>query len=195
MEPPDGGPSRVREIEVPQARSTPVGWRAPESLDKPRWIIAGRRLGALGRVSNWLIGDWVREGVTRWGEKYAEAARITGFDPHSLRNMAYVASRFDPSLRRDNLTWSHHALVAALEQDRQSYWLDRTSELRWSVADLRTMMRAERRESSKHGQVTPTAPVGNASKSIDLPECSGGDARRSPPVARCPHCGRELPRS
>jgi hypothetical protein len=113
-------------------------------MAKDEWIVAGRRLGVLGRVSNWLIGDWVRAGIAQWGERYAEASKITGFDPHSLRNMAYVASRFDPSLRRDNLTWSHHALIAALEREQQIYWLDRATELRWSVSDLRTMMRSAR---------------------------------------------------
>jgi hypothetical protein len=35
----------------------------------------------------------VRYGTARWGEKYAEAARVTGYDVASLRNMAWVASR------------------------------------------------------------------------------------------------------
>ncbi len=138
------------------------------------WVMAGRRLGALGRVSNWLIGDWVREGVVRWGERYAEAAKITGFDPHTLRNMAYVASRFDSSLRRDNLTWSHHALIAALELKQQVYWLDRAAALKWSVSDLRTMMRAESREASGQRAARDDAACASAR------------------VVQCPHCGEAL---
>jgi hypothetical protein len=154
-----------------KAGSSAVVWMAPADMDKPAWVRSGRRLGALGRVSNWLIGDWVREGVTRWGERYAEASKITGFDPHSLRNMAYVASRFDLSLRRDNLTWSHHALIAALARDEQIYWLDRASELRWSVSDLRTMMRVHARRQTR------------ASKTASAPS----------QVVNCPRCGHELP--
>jgi hypothetical protein len=152
--------------------------------------MAGRRLGALGRVSNWLIGDWVREGVARWGEKYAEASKITGFDPHSLRNMAYVASRFDLSLRRDNLTWSHHALVAALDRAAQAYWLDQTSVLRWSVSDLRTMMRSARGATA----------VGRSADSVSEPEArpehaateEGESARSSSLTVKCPHCGTRV---
>ncbi len=73
-----------------------------------------------------------------------QAAKLTGYDVHSLRNMAYVASRFDPSLRRDDLTWSHHALLAALEPDAQRYWLERAARDRLSVADLRLELRAAR---------------------------------------------------
>jgi hypothetical protein len=161
----------VTSKQAANAGPSTVAWTAPASMDKPAWIRSGRRLGALGRISNWLIGDWVREGVARWGERYAEASKITGFDPHSLRNMAYVASRFDMSLRRDNLTWSHHALIAALERDEQVQWLDRATELKWSVADLRTMMRADARKGAD----------ANAS------------ACASSQVVNCPHCGQELP--
>jgi len=165
-------------------------------MDKPAWIMAGRRLGALGRVSNWLIGDWVREGIARWGEKYAEASKITGFDPHSLRNMAYVASRFDLSLRRDNLTWSHHALIAALERDEQIYWLNRTSELRWSVSDLRTMLRSERREADKAqpaGPISRVRPSPDSSARLPATNNDKDAAARATPVAlKCPRCGEDV---
>ena len=37
-----------------------------------------------------------------------EASRITGLDAKTLRNIAYVAARFDLSRRRDKLTWTLH---------------------------------------------------------------------------------------
>jgi hypothetical protein len=70
-------------------------------MEHPDWVAAGLSLGELGRVSNWWVGDWLRYGTSRWGEKYAEAARITGFDGKTLRNIVYVVSRFDLSRRRD----------------------------------------------------------------------------------------------
>jgi hypothetical protein len=111
-------------------------------MDHRDWIIAGRRLGYIGRGNQWWIGDWVRYGTARWGERYAEAARITGYDPRSLANMASIASMFPPSRRRDNLTWSHHAAVAGLSVDEQDRWLDFAATSRLSVADLRTELRS-----------------------------------------------------
>jgi hypothetical protein len=104
-----------------------VAWLPQANLGQAEWLATGRRLGAIGRCSQWWIGDWIRYGASRWGERYAEAARVTGYDVASLRNMAWVASRFDLSLRSDKLTWSHHVLLAPLEVEEQQFWLDPAS--------------------------------------------------------------------
>ena len=151
-----------------------IAWMPQRDLGHSDWLATGRRLGAIGRCSQWWIGDWVRYGTSKWGEKYAEAARVTGYDVASLRNMAWVASRFDLSLRNDKLTWSHHVLVAPLEPDAQREWLRRASKERLSVADLRLELRALReggRRSSGDGAAMAE---------------ERGDA------AVCPHCGHAL---
>jgi hypothetical protein len=152
-----------------------IAWVPQHDLGHSDWLATGRRLGAIGRCSQWWIGDWVRYGTSRWGEKYAEAARVTGYDVASLRNMAWVASRFDLSLRNDKLTWSHHVLLAPLEPDAQREWLGRASEERLSVADLRLELRALReppRKSSSGGATAVAEDRGEA--------------------AVCPHCGHSL---
>jgi hypothetical protein len=151
-----------------------IAWVPQRDLGHSDWLATGRRLGAIGRCSQWWIGDWIRYGTSRWGEKYAEAARVTGYDVASLRNMAWVASRFDLSLRNDKLTWSHHVLLAPLEPDAQREWLGRASEERLSVADLRLELRGLREGDQK--------PRGNATAA----------ARDRDDVATCPHCGHSL---
>ena len=125
---------------------SPVSWTPTEGLDAREWVRAGKRLGAMTRCSQWWLGDWVRYGTAKWGEKYKEASRITGYDIQTLRNIAYVAGRIDPSRRRDKLTWSHHAEVSALEVEEQERWLDLAVAERMSVADLRIELRSVRRE-------------------------------------------------
>lgn len=153
-----------------------IAWTPPEGMDHAAWIQAGRRLGVVGRVSNWLIGDWVREGEVRWGERYAEASRITGFDPHSLRNMAYVSSRFSLSRRRDKLTWAHHAELTGLDQDQQDEWLDRALALKLSSKDLRIELRSLRvgQREPEDSQQSPTNLDGQQ-------------------VVVCPSCGEKVP--
>lgn len=151
-----------------------VAWLPNGELGHAEWLGIGRRLGAIGRCSQWWIGDWIRYGTSRWGEKYAEAARVTGYDVASLRNMAWVASRFNLSLRSDKLTWSHHVLLAPLGGDDQRHWLERAVEERLSVADLRLELRARRE-------------VGGG------PSAQGTPASAAQPAAViCPHCGHEL---
>jgi hypothetical protein len=165
--------ARERSRRSPSAISK-VAWTPHGELAHTEWLATGRRLGAIGRCSQWWIGDWVRYGTARWGEKYAEAARVTGYDVASLRNMAWVASRFKLSLRSDKLTWSHHVLLAPLETAQQRYWLARAVEERLSVADLRLELRALREADS--GLSNETAAT-----------------TKDDTVIVCPHCGHTMP--
>ena len=160
------------------AIASTVAWLPRRELDPREWAAAGRRLGAIGRCSQWWIGDWVRYGAARWGERYVEAARITGYDIASLRNMAWVASRFgDLSLRSDKLTWSHHVLLAPLEPEEAQGWIERSVGERWSVADLRVALRSARR-----GREALSLPAGEES----------GAAAEEPLGLVCPQCGHRL---
>lgn len=153
-----------------------IAWSPQGDMDHSDWLAAGRRLGAIGRCSQWWIGDWVRYGTSKWGEKYAEAARVTGYDPASLRNMAWVASRFDLSLRNDKLTWSHHVLLAPLEPEEQRQWLQRASRERLSVADLRLELRTLRDDGAARGSEPRSVAAGKDADALTV----------------CPHCGHSL---
>jgi hypothetical protein len=157
----------------PASGITRVAWVPQEDLGQGEWLAAGRRLGAIGRCSQWWIGDWIRYGNSRWGEKYVEAARVTGYDVASLRNMAWVAAQFDVSLRSDKLTWSHHVLLAPLEEDEQRRWIGRAIEARLSVADLRLELRA-RGHGARRGKG------------------AGSDQSEGRRADVCPHCGHKL---
>jgi hypothetical protein len=152
-----------------------VAWIPGREIEQSEWAAVGRRLGGIVRCSQWWIGDWVRYGSTRWGERYIVAARITGYDVDSLRNMVWIASRFEPSRRRDNLTWSHHASLATFEPDEQDRWLDRAAAEKLSVADLRVELRAARRSDKNMSDVT-----------------GGPQAPGKAPVITCPRCGLEI---
>jgi hypothetical protein len=171
-----GSPAVVRATSV-ERRSpgsiSKVAWIPQEDLGQAEWLSTGRRLGTIGRCSQWWIGDWIRYGNARWGEKYTEAARVTGYDVSSLRNMAWVAAQFDLSLRSDKLSWSHHVLLAPLDAEEQRRWIARAEGERLSVADLRLELRT-------HG-------YGRDGAKAAIEEESRG---RETDV--CPHCGHTL---
>jgi hypothetical protein len=155
-----------------------VAWVPEKDLEFTEWVAAGKRLGAIGRGCQWWIGDWIRYGKARFGERYAQASRVTGYDVQTLMNMVYVASRFEISRRRENLSWSHHETVAALDPEEQERWLDLTTAQRFSVSDLRLEMRTAQRRSS----VRVVDPV------PDTPQ-----PRQQ--VVVCPKCGHEIAQS
>ncbi len=176
--PSQGAPDVSERDERTEDKSLKVFWEPHGELDHPAWVEAGRKLGALGRGGQWWVGDWLAYGTFRWGQKYAEAARITGYDAGTLRNMAWMASQFPPTRRRIALTWCHHAAVAGLSADEQDRWLDLVAAQRLTVADLRVALRAEcgrSVEAESSAATTIEAPRGSAAQII------------------CPHCGGEVP--
>lgn len=170
-------PKRAPQSSTVSGARSPIGWTPPGGLDAGGWASAGRRLGAIGRCIQWLLGDWITYGNEKFGNRYAKASKITGYDTQSLMNMVYVASRFSISRRRENLSWSHHEALAALDLEEQEHWLDQAAEHRWSVSDLRMMLRMSRKEAEAE------------STGSESPEDSDSPVS----VVRCPRCGGEVP--
>jgi hypothetical protein len=169
------GPAR------PSTELTRVGWTPRTDIGLAEWSAVGRRFGEIGRCSQWWLGDWILYGNQRFGERYVRAVKLTGYDVQSLMNMVYVASRFAVSRRRENLSWSHHAALAALDVGEQERWLERAGAERLSVADLRVELRSWRHalkasETDGRDGQPPGGP-------------SGADA------VVCPNCGGRVPLS
>jgi hypothetical protein len=139
----------------------------------------------MGRSAGWWIGDWLSYGNHVFGERYARASRITGYDAQTLMNMAYVASRFEVSRRRGKLSWSHHAEIAAMNPDEQDHWLTRAETDRLSVRCMRDGIRRERL-----GKQRAEEARAGGSASADAGERRDPHATGRPePDVVCPECG------
>jgi hypothetical protein len=145
-------------------------------MDVKRWITYGKRFARLGSASNWWIGDWIRYGNAHYGEKYGAASKTTGYDRQTLMNMAYVSSRFSVERRREGVSWSHHAELAALPDAQQDTWLDLTEREHLTVRSLRDEVR---RGLNAHRNPSPRDANPNAT------------AKDSSRV--CPYCGSPMP--
>jgi hypothetical protein len=96
--------------------------------------------------------------------------------------MVYVASRFEISRRRENLSWSHHEAIASLDPEEQERWLDHANQGRLSVADLRLELRAARKAASR-------AADPDGSEGDDVGEL---ERKSSGATLVCPRCGEQL---
>jgi hypothetical protein len=175
----------VAPLRVGGINLSPVAWTPRERMEYADWVAVGNRLGSLGRCSQWWLGDWIRFGNTRFGERYARAARITGYDVQTLTNMVYVATRFEISRRREDISWSHHEAIAALDRDEQNRWLDRVTTERLSVSDLRIELRAARRQAHMS---SPLRREPSSAKHVTRLASS----RRRAAMFTCPRCGYDL---
>lgn len=138
-------------------RVSAVAWIPSPDMDESRWLAYGKQIGRAGNGTSWWIGDWLRFGFGRFGEKYTLAARITGYDEQTLMNYAYVASRIPVPQRHPQVSWSHHAEVAKLDRDAQARWLERVADDRLSVKELRRALRSGRLRQSGQGLPVPDA--------------------------------------
>ncbi|MGC4853357.1 LmbU family transcriptional regulator [Micromonospora sp. DT4] len=144
--------SKTRQIMV-----TRVGLNIPASILYDEWENAGKRLSAVADSSAWCLGDWLIFGQHRYTDRYRRAIESVGLDYQTLRNYAWVARSFDLSRRRDNLSFQHHAEVAALPPHEQDYWLDQAATNGWSRNQLRQQVRGSR-DSGKPGRTDEALP-------------------------------------
>ena len=101
-----------------------VGLELPEGLSFEEWNGIGETLKGVERSLMWWIGDWLRYGERRYGEMYSQAIDATEKSYQTLANAKFVAGKVDVSRRRENLSWGHHAEVAALPEDVADRLLD-----------------------------------------------------------------------
>lgn len=106
-----------------------------------KWESIGRQLLSVTESATWWIADWIAYGELTFQDRYREAVQRTSLNYQTLRNYVWVARRFDLSRRRDNLSFGHHAEVAALDRPEQDYWLRKAEELTWSRNQLRSEVR------------------------------------------------------
>jgi hypothetical protein len=108
------------------------------------WTALGERIGVHANAASWWLGDWLLFGRMKYGRRYKEAIAITGLDYQTLRNYAAVARRYQPARRRADVSFQHHAEVAALADELQDRWLHEAAVGGWSKSELRRRLRAAR---------------------------------------------------
>lgn len=119
-----------------------TGLRFREDTPYEVWgTVLGKLTEAAGAVQ-WWVGDALQFGERKYGETYAQAIDATKFEVQTLMNWKWVAARYETSLRRENLSWSHHAVAAALDTAARDQLLGEADASNWPVSRLRSEVRA-----------------------------------------------------
>jgi hypothetical protein len=122
-----------------------TGLHLPANLSLAAWQRIGRHLFVISDSSAWWWGDWLIFGEERYADRYRRAIAETSLDYQTLRNYAWVARRFPVSRRRDQLSFQHHVVVAALPDAEQDALLSQAEECGWSRNELRRRLRERKR--------------------------------------------------
>lgn len=130
----------------------------PEGLPYEQWERIGHLLQHMERNVQFWIGDWLRYGERRYGERYSQAIQAsTGYQATTLANLAYVASQIEPSRRRE-IAFGHHQAVASLPPAEQDDLLDQAERGHWTVRETREQARALKGEIPIEPAKTATCP-------------------------------------
>jgi hypothetical protein len=128
-------------IQIQNCELTQVGAIFPETLEMPEWLAIGRSLLKIETCRQFLIGDWINFGESRWGEKYKGAMSMTGLEYQTVADFSRVCKQVDITLRNVNLTFNHHRAVSKLQPKEQAKYLKLAEENGLSVADLRELLK------------------------------------------------------
>ena len=112
----------------------------PTDFDYDQWVEFGGRIAAADAKIRFVIGDWIIAGDRKWGDIYADAARITGKNEKYLRDCVWVSGAFQLSERSDNLSWSHHWRLASADEDQRPHFMETVEGEGLSVRETKTLI-------------------------------------------------------
>jgi N6-adenosine-specific RNA methylase IME4 len=105
-------------------------------LSYEEWQKIGDKLTSIEGSIQWWIGDWLNYGERKYGEMYSQVLDA-GNNYQTARDAKWVAGKFELSRRRDNVPFSHHKELAALEPKVADKLLDKCEEEGLSKLALR----------------------------------------------------------
>lgn len=114
-----------------------------------QWDEIGGRVRGIVDSSRWWRADWGHQGDVRFGEMAYQSSHM-----QLSRQYKWTAEKFSPARRREDLTYSHHREVAALEPDIQDKLLDMAAANNWTVQTLVAAVK----ETKAVGHASPPAP-------------------------------------
>jgi hypothetical protein len=98
-------------------------------------------LGRLHEAARFAIGDAIILGENLYHELAYQAIESMQLSEDARREYVRVAAQVPRSIRRPDLSWSHHRAVAALEPPEQRKWLRTAAEADLSHHALRDALR------------------------------------------------------
>jgi len=153
------------------------------------WAEIVAKLTEANKSVPWYLADLLAFGEDAYGEDAAAVLETSQWAYQTMANYASTARRVTPERRRADLTFAHHAEVAALEPDQQIEVLEAASDNGWSRDETREQVRALKRAQARERALAapvPPAPlrcvvqVGDATQ-MDLPDSCVGLICTSPP--------------
>jgi hypothetical protein len=128
------------ELVLPQPPGVEVSRTSLQVIEIPtseQLEIVLNEVVGMGDSVRWWVGDLLLFAEMNFREEYAQILNATRLTEHQLGKYRWVAEKIEPPLRRVNLSFSHHELVAALPPVDQERLLATAEAGELSVAAFR----------------------------------------------------------
>lgn len=123
-------------LQLDSFQITPIGLVGGEQASEIEWKKLGKTLFRLHDSLQIILGDWLVRGERLYGKTYEDMAIEFDRKRKTLYNWKYVMSSVDISLRRENLTYKHYMIVAAMDYENQAKWLGLASQNNWGAGKM-----------------------------------------------------------
>lgn len=110
--------------------------------DYETWEAIVERALRLGRGVQWAVGDLLNYGEDKFGETYAQAVTLDGYESSTIQRWKFVSRMISREIRSEMLSFSHHAEIAGIPEkaDIAALIVECEDEM-WTVAELRAIIK------------------------------------------------------
>ncbi len=106
------------------------------------WGALGILLANMTQGLPFAVGDWLNYGEDRYGEKASQFIDSNNWTAETVRTYRWVASRVAMGIRRSDLSFKHHQIIAKLDPELQCKWLKLAADGEWTAARLSQALKA-----------------------------------------------------
>ena len=117
---------------------TPVSAVIDSNITEAELENAFEFYGMVDKANHFWIGDTANAESANYPKGYPQiVAKKTGFTDKTIIDDKYIANSVRSSVRTDDLSHTHHKLVAPFEEEKQKEWLTSASAGKWTVSRLK----------------------------------------------------------
>ncbi len=123
---------------------TTTGLVVKGTPDMDEWAAVGHMLAVQVQGLQFMTGDWLLYGERHYGELAAQVIDARNWSDETVRVYRWVAEKVPKDCRREDLTFTHHFVVAGLKPDDQKKWLKKAAtseEAPWPASRLKSAVK------------------------------------------------------
>ena len=126
-----------------QAELTETSLSIPDDIEDTTYTKIGQELARMEEACQWWIGDWLIAGH-KWDRSESgreQRCERAGISYAAARDYAWVCETIPNAVRTARVTFRHHRLVAALDdQGIRDHWLHQALSRGWTTRELDTRL-------------------------------------------------------